>query len=45
MPETNVLSLPFLFSGTDQMHKARDGEIGQTTYVPAISMTLPNLFE
>ncbi len=29
IPETNVLSLPFLFTGTDQMFKALDGEVGQ----------------
>jgi tripartite ATP-independent transporter DctP family solute receptor len=29
IPETNVLSLPFLFTGADQMHKVMDGEIGQ----------------
>ena len=29
IPETNVLSLPFLFTGEDQMHKALDGDVGQ----------------
>jgi tripartite ATP-independent transporter DctP family solute receptor len=29
VPATNVLSLPFLFSSVDQMHRAMDGEIGQ----------------
>lgn len=29
VPMTNVLSLPFLFSGVDQMHAAMDGEIGK----------------
>jgi tripartite ATP-independent transporter DctP family solute receptor len=29
VPETNVLSLPFLFSSVDQMHKVMDGEIGK----------------
>ncbi|MBA5779428.1 TRAP transporter substrate-binding protein [Stappia sp. F7233] len=29
VPATNVLSLPFLFTGVDQMHKVMDGEIGQ----------------
>ena len=29
VPETNVLSLPFLFTGTEQMHKALDGDIGK----------------
>ncbi|AXS41591.1 TRAP transporter substrate-binding protein [Breoghania sp. L-A4] len=29
IPETNVLSLPFLFNGVDQMHKVMDGPIGK----------------
>lgn len=29
VPETNVMSLPFIFSGIDQMHHVVDGEIGQ----------------
>jgi tripartite ATP-independent transporter DctP family solute receptor len=29
VPETNVLSLPFIFSSVDHMHKVMDGEIGQ----------------
>lgn len=29
VPETNVLSLPFLFSGVEHMHKVMDGEIGK----------------
>jgi len=29
VPATNVLSLPFIFSGEDQMHKVMDGPIGQ----------------
>lgn len=29
IPETNVLSLPFLFTGVDQMHKVMDGPIGK----------------
>ena len=29
VPMTNVLSLPFLFTGLDQMHHVMDGEIGQ----------------
>lgn len=29
VPMTNVLSLPFLFSGVDQMHHVMDGKIGQ----------------
>jgi len=29
VPEVNVLSLPFLFTGVDQMHKVMDGPIGQ----------------
>lgn len=29
VPETNVLSLPFLFSSVDQMHKVMDGDIGK----------------
>lgn len=29
VPLTNVLSLPFLFSGVDQMHRAMDGEAGK----------------
>lgn len=29
IPATNVLSLPFLFTGEDQMHKVMDGEIGR----------------
>lgn len=29
IPETNVLSLPFLFTGVDQMHKVMDGEGGK----------------
>ncbi|MDZ5699641.1 TRAP transporter substrate-binding protein [Chelativorans sp. M5D2P16] len=29
VPATNVLSLPFLFSGLDHMHEVMDGEIGQ----------------
>lgn len=29
VPMTNVLSLPFLFSSEDQMHKVMDGEIGK----------------
>ncbi|GHC32712.1 C4-dicarboxylate ABC transporter [Kushneria pakistanensis] len=29
VPETNVLSLPFLFKDIDAMHKVMDGEIGQ----------------
>ncbi len=29
VPETNVLSLPFIFSSVDQMHKVMDGPIGQ----------------
>ncbi len=28
IPTTNVLSLPFIFSGVDHMHKAMDGEVG-----------------
>jgi tripartite ATP-independent transporter DctP family solute receptor len=28
VPETNVLSLPFLFTGEDQMHKVMDGDMG-----------------
>ncbi|MGX1098799.1 TRAP transporter substrate-binding protein [Amorphus sp. MBR-141] len=30
VPETNVMSLPFIFSGIDQMHTVMDGEIGQS---------------
>ncbi|MFC3292317.1 TRAP transporter substrate-binding protein [Modicisalibacter luteus] len=29
VPETNVLSLPFIFKSVDDMHKVMDGEIGQ----------------
>jgi tripartite ATP-independent transporter DctP family solute receptor len=29
VPETNVLSLPFLFNGVDQMHKVMDGDVGR----------------
>ncbi len=29
VPSINVLSLPFLFTGIDQMHAVMDGEIGQ----------------
>lgn len=29
VPSINVLSLPFLFTGVDQMHAVMDGEIGQ----------------
>jgi tripartite ATP-independent transporter DctP family solute receptor len=29
VPMTNVLSLPFLFSGIEQMHHAMDGEVGK----------------
>ncbi len=29
VPEINVLSLPFLFTGVDQMHAVMDGPIGQ----------------
>ncbi len=29
VPETNVLSLPFIFSSVDHMHKVMDGKIGQ----------------
>lgn len=29
VPATNVLSLPFLFSSVDDMHKVMDGEIGE----------------
>ena len=29
VPSVNVLSLPFLFTGIDQMHAVMDGEIGQ----------------
>ena len=29
IPTTNVLSLPFIFSGVDHMHKAMDGDVGQ----------------
>ena len=29
VPMTNVLSLPFLFSGVEQMHHVMDGKIGQ----------------
>ncbi|CAO1665515.1 TRAP transporter substrate-binding protein [Salinicola sp. NYA28a] len=29
VPETNVLSLPFLFDSVDQMYRVMDGEIGQ----------------
>ena len=29
VPATNILSLPFIFSSVDQMHKVMDGEIGQ----------------
>ncbi|WP_110687848.1 TRAP transporter substrate-binding protein [Salinicola aestuarinus] len=29
VPETDVLSLPFLFNGVDQMYRVMDGEIGQ----------------
>ncbi|WP_018700963.1 TRAP transporter substrate-binding protein [Amorphus coralli] len=29
VPATNVLSLPFIFSSVDQMHKVMDGPIGQ----------------
>jgi len=29
IPTTNVLSLPFVFSGVDHMHKAMDGEVGE----------------
>ncbi|MDT8344975.1 MAG: TRAP transporter substrate-binding protein [Thermohalobaculum sp.] len=30
VPQTNVLSLPFLFTGVDQMHAAMDGAPGET---------------
>ncbi|MEC9483569.1 MAG: TRAP transporter substrate-binding protein [Halomonas sp.] len=29
VPETNVLSLPFIFKSVEDMHKVMDGEIGQ----------------
>ena len=29
IPTTNVLSLPFIFSGVDHMHTAMDGEVGE----------------
>ncbi|WP_422074920.1 TRAP transporter substrate-binding protein [Tranquillimonas rosea] len=29
VPETNVLSLPFIFTDLDHMHKVMDGEIGE----------------
>ncbi|MEM7613991.1 MAG: TRAP transporter substrate-binding protein [Pseudomonadota bacterium] len=29
IPTTNVLSLPFVFSSVDHMHKAMDGEVGE----------------
>lgn len=29
IPTTNVLSLPFIFSSVDHMHKAMDGEVGE----------------
>ena len=29
VPETNVLSLPFIFSSVEHMHEVMDGEIGQ----------------
>ncbi|WP_110665896.1 TRAP transporter substrate-binding protein [Salinicola halophilus] len=29
VPETDVLSLPFLFNGVDQMYRVMDGEIGE----------------
>ncbi|MBM7069799.1 TRAP transporter substrate-binding protein [Actibacterium sp. 188UL27-1] len=29
IPTTNVLSLPFIFSGVDHMHKAMDGDVGE----------------
>ena len=29
VPETNVLSLPFIFKSVDDMHQVMDGEIGQ----------------
>lgn len=29
IPETNILSLPFLFTGQDQMHRVMDGPIGK----------------
>lgn len=29
IPTTNVVSLPFIFSSVDHMHKAMDGEVGQ----------------
>ena len=29
VPETNVVSLPFIFKGIDQMHQLMDGEAGE----------------